>query len=284
MTQNRPFRPAPRHRRIYRGVTLPIGVVLLTLLTGCSSTESMQRVITQKTMEYEKHPTDYNLTDLAHTYGEMLEAQLGDTVQPGHFAEYGVALALLGKHSEANRMLNNEVMLYPNSARYVRQLKLQLVPEYLSDTVSDTSTLYIIEMVPSDSTEQGSTLVIDSAHQAKMQQQWQRERDKRQRIREKESANKERELIKSIRAKEKEQRDQERAAAKEAKEQAKAEAQKQKQEAAKQKERDKKQAAKEKEALRKEQKRMRDEAREQRARERAEARQKQTSSEQPEQE
>lgn len=236
-------------------------LALAAATAGCNSTALMQRMVTQKAMEYEKHPTEYNLTDLAHCYGELLEAQRGDTVRPGWFADYGVALAMLGKHSEANRMLNNEVMLYPNAQRYVRQLKLQLVPEYLSDTVSDTSTIYIIDL---QKTERESTPLNakDSAMQAKALQREMREQQKRQRAEAKQAAANERDLIKSIRAKEKEQRDQERSEAKTARENAK-------KEAAKAKERAQKEAAKEREALRKERQREREAAREKRNRERA---------------
>lgn len=227
----------------------------------------MERGLMQRTMEYEKHPTEYNLTDLAHNYAELLEAQLGDTVQPGYFAEYGVALALLGKHSEANRMFNNEVLLYPNAQRYVRQLKLQLVPEYISDTVSDTSTLYIIEVEDTTAADQLTPLSSkDSLQQAKALQRKLRDDEKRRQAEAKQANAAERELVKSIRAKEKAERDRQRAEAKEAKEQAKKEAAQKKKEAAKQKERDKKAAEKAKAEQRKEQQREREAAREQRER------------------
>lgn len=220
------------------------GLLLLTVDSGCDSSAALQRTLTQKTIAYEIHPTEYNLTDLAHSYGELLEAQLGDTIYPGCFAEYGVALALLGKNSEANRMFNNEVFFYPNSARYVRQLKLQLVPEYISDTVSDTSTIYVIELEPEEVIEEKPMTAKDSIQQAKALQRQQREEAKRQQAEAKKAQAEERDLIKSIRAKEKEQRDLERANAKEAKEQAKKEAARQKKEAAKQREREKEEAAK----------------------------------------
>ena len=262
------FRIATRLDDIHR---LGLVVLLTTVVAGCGGTAGLQRGLMQRTMEYEKHPTEYNLTDLAHSYAELLENQLGDTVQPGYFAEYGVTLALLGKHSEANRMFNNEVLLYPNAQRYVRQLKLQLVPEYISDTVSDTSTLYIIEL--QDTIADTKTFSAkDSIQQAKALQRKLREEAKRQQAESKKANVEERDLVKSIRAKEKAQREEERAAAKEAKEQAKKEVAKLKKEAAKQKERDKKAAEKAKAEQRKEQQRAREAAREQRARERAEAR------------
>ena len=206
------------------------GLLLLTVASGCDSSAALQRTLTQKTIAYEIHPTEYNLTDLAHSYGELLEAQLGDTIYPGCFAEYGVALALLGKNSEANRMFNNEVFFYPNSARYVRQLKLQLVPEYISDTVSDTSTIYVIELEPEEVIEEKPMTAKDSIQQAKALQRQQREEAKRQQAEAKKAQAEERDL--------------ERANAKEAKEQAKKEAARQKKEAAKQREREKEEAAK----------------------------------------
>lgn len=257
------------------------GILLAAVVSGCNSTTALQRTLKQKAMEYEKHPTEYNLTDLAHSYAELLEAQLGDTVQPGCFAEYGVALAMLGKHSEANRMFNNEVLLYPNAQRYVRQLKLQLVPEYIADTVSDTSTLYIIEVEDTVAATLPATMSAkDSVQQAKALQRKLREEEKRRQAEAKQANAEERELVKSIREKEKAERDRQRAEAKEAKEQAKKAAAQQKKEAAKQKERDKKEAEKAKAAEREEQQRERAQAREQRAREKAEAREQQKKNQQ----
>lgn len=235
------FLQSRHHQGIQRSFgRLCAGLLLLAVTVGCDSTSELQRTLNKNAMEYEKHPTNYNLTALAHSYGELLNAQVGDTVRPGFFAEYGVALAQLGKNSEANRMFNNEVMLYPNSARYVRQLKLQLVPEYISDSVADTSTIYIIEL----DSDYPSTPELQGEQDATI----------------------DKETMKILRAKEKEQRELNRAAAQKAKKKAKKEAEKQKKAAAKQK-------AKEKEALRKEQQRQREAAREQRARERAAARQ-----------
>lgn len=229
-------------RLLYTISHLIASVILLALIVGCDSTTALKRTIKQCAMEYEKHPTEYNLTALAHSYGLLLEAQIGDTVQPGCFAEYGVTLALLGKNSEANRMFNNEVMLYPNTARYVRQLKLQLVPEYLSDTVCDTSTLYIIDMIDQGDSEKKTISAKDSLQQAKAMQRQLREEAKRQKTEAKKAANEQREIIKSIRAKEKEQRDLERQKAQKAKEQAKKDAAKQKKAAAKAKAQAKKEA------------------------------------------
>lgn len=254
--------------------------------TGCSGSARMQRVMLQKGLEYETHPTDYNLTDLAHCYGEMLVAQKDDTIRPGFFADYGVALARLGKNSEANRMFNNEIMLYPNAARYVRQLKLQLVPEYLSDTISDTSTIYVIALDPKDDGSQvrETELASDSVKMAREQQRMQRERQKWERQQAQQAAAEEHDLMKSIRAREKEQRDQVRTAEKaskeeakkeaaKAKKEAKKEAEKAKKEAKKEAEKAKKEAAKQKEQNRKEAQERRQAEREERARQREAERQ-----------
>lgn len=245
-------------------------------------------------LEYQNHPTQYNLADLSKSYASAIKiCQKRDSIRPGLYSEYAVTLALLGKNSEANKMFNNEVAYFPNSARYVRQLKLLLVPEYVSDTISDTSTVIDINLDDyreTDSSGIDPDQTKEAKENAKHEAKRQRELIKAQREAEKNAATQERELIKSIREKEKIQRKLEREAAKDSietakkeqmqikeqmadeKERLKEERQQQKEEAKRIKAEQKAEAKRQKEIQREEARLQKEEARHQRELEREEAR------------
>lgn len=213
-------------------------------------------------LEYQTHPTNYNLADLAKSYANTIKYNSKrDTCQPGLYAEYGVALALLGKNSEANKMFNSEIAAFPNSARYVRQLKLALVPEYVSDTVTDTNTMFDIDLGEyADSAAKEEIAEPSSIERLQARELAKKEREaaKEQQMVAKEKAREERELMKSIREKEKIARDQQREAAKEQREAEKERQQKLKKQQAK----ERKAAKKEQERLKEQQKAEREAARE----------------------
>ncbi|MBP3762571.1 MAG: DUF4810 domain-containing protein [Bacteroidales bacterium] len=81
-----------------------------------------------------------------HTYGSLhtLAAELSrsiqsavkaDTLHPGMYADYGVALALMGQKEAACRMLNAEVAAFPESRAMVQRIKQRLMPDLLGDTL-----------------------------------------------------------------------------------------------------------------------------------------------------
>ena len=247
-------------KAIARTLLSASAVVILLIVCACDGSQYLSECSTTL-LEYQKHPTQYNLADLSKKYASCIKLNMKrDTLQPGLFADYGVCLALLGKNSEANKMFNNEIAYFPNSARYVRQLKLQLVPEYVADTTADTSTMFDVNLdeFQNDADNNPSSIGADedggkiiSKEEAKRM----REEAKAQRAAEKEEAAKERELIKSIREKEKAFHAEQREAARDSAEQAKAELQKAKE---KQKE-EKARLKEEKQKQREEAKRMKEE-------------------------
>ena len=209
--------------------------------------------ITRSVMEYGKHSTKSNLLDLTKDDAQLIDQQQkSNAVQPGVYADYGVALALMGKNSEANRMFNREEAMFPNSKRYVRQLKLQLVPEYISDTVCDTSTVFV-EL--SDVEVEPKAVVPLSPEEEKALKKQQREAAKQKAAQDKKEAQKLKKQMQKEKEKEKKVKEKE-------KKQAKKAAEKQKKEAKKDKDRQRKEAQKQKEQQRKEQQQMREQQRE----------------------
>lgn len=91
-------------------------------------------------MHYRQKPTESKLLDLARSYAEAINSNLDNqTMRPGLYADYGVALARLGCKEAACTMFNNEAMLFPSSARYMAALKHALLPELTARTATDTS-------------------------------------------------------------------------------------------------------------------------------------------------
>lgn len=91
-------------------------------------------------MHYRHKPTESKLLDLARSYAESINGNLDNqTMRPGLYADYGVALARLGCKEAACTMFNNEAMLFPASAAYMAVLKQMLVPELAARTDTDTS-------------------------------------------------------------------------------------------------------------------------------------------------
>lgn len=166
-------------------------------------------------LEYQRHPTKVNLMALSQAYSTTLNAnrERGE-VQPGLYADYGVTLALMGRNSEANIMFNNEIALYPNASFYVNYLKLQLTPEYVSDTstwvnMQTLDTLYapLKQMQDSVKAQQAkeAELNIDliddpsdrqAAIEAKKAKQKQRDEERRQREKAKKQQEKEKQELK----------------------------------------------------------------------------------------
>lgn len=91
-------------------------------------------------MQYQFKPTEATLLAVAKDYAEAINSNLKEkTMHPGLYADYGVALALLGCDEQANTMFNNEKVLFPNSSMYVDSLKHRLVPFYANEMRFDTA-------------------------------------------------------------------------------------------------------------------------------------------------
>lgn len=86
-------------------------------------------------LSYQTARTNGSLYALACIYADNLnEAVKADTLHPGMYAEYGVALALMGHEPDACRMLNAEAAAFPESKHLVRRLKERLLPQFVDDT------------------------------------------------------------------------------------------------------------------------------------------------------
>ena len=208
-------------------------------------------------MQYQHKPTEARLLAVAKAYAEAINRNLADkVVHPGQYADYGVALAKLGCQRQANVMLNNEKMLFPNSTAYVDMLRQSLVPAQLGVSLCDTSkidlaTLDTIRVVltPEEQALQNQ-IASDPEYQRQLKEQAKAEREQQALAKKKEQkenakakkqaqAEKEKQKKADMKAREKEKKaaqkakEKERKQAAKAKEQAKKEAQKAKQEAAK---------------------------------------------------
>ena len=88
-------------------------------------------------LDYQTNGTYGSLYALATAHAESINAAVkADTLHPGMYAEYGVALALMGHDGEACRMLNSEVKAFPESRRMVRRIKERLLPAMVDDTLA----------------------------------------------------------------------------------------------------------------------------------------------------
>ena len=98
-------------------------------------------------LSYQTNPTYGSLYTLASAYAETINAAVAaDTLHPGMYADYGVALALMGHDEEACRMLNAEVRAFPQSNGMVSRIRERLLPDcsmadfgpYMHDTADRT--------------------------------------------------------------------------------------------------------------------------------------------------
>ena len=228
-------------------------------------------------LDYQNGGTYGSLYNLATAYAESINSAVRqDTLHPGMYAEYGVALALMGHDGEACRMLNSEVKAFPQSRYMVRRIKERLLPDMVDDTIasqSDTADILKLQSWAYDSVESLKPLpriaaVIDSTDSVSLRRQTPVDSvEYPVRL----TANQKRELLAQEQAKEAARAKfvaDSIAAAKQAKIDAKKQAQLDKKKAKKEKEKAKKQAEKEKKRAAKEKARQREEEKQRKAAER----------------
>lgn len=113
------------------------------LLAGCSGRYIGQP--REAVLAYQTTPTYGTLYTLAAAYADNINAAVAaDTLHPGMYADYGVALALMGHNEEACRMLSVEVKAFPQSLGMVRRISQRLLPDcnvesagiYMHDTAN----------------------------------------------------------------------------------------------------------------------------------------------------
>lgn len=111
-------------------------ILLATLLlSACSGTyHGLPRA---EMLAYQTYRTHGSLHALASAQAQAInDAVKADTLHPGQYADYGVALALMGHKSAACRMLNAEVKAFPESRSLVYRIKQRLMPDLLLDTTA----------------------------------------------------------------------------------------------------------------------------------------------------
>lgn len=105
----------------------------LMALTSCSSSKSANTAALMLKYQYTQDQAD--LVNLSKAYGSTISRTMREKApNPGECADYAVSLAILGHPVEANTWFNLEVHYYPNSAQYVEQLKVQMIPQFAKDT------------------------------------------------------------------------------------------------------------------------------------------------------
>ncbi len=193
------------------------------LLSACASDGTLvQEPATL--MQYRQKPTDARLLALAKSYAKAInENKKEQTVRPGLYADYGVALAKLGCTEQANIMFNNEKMLFPNSTTYVNTLKETLTPAYINDIRTDTTEILMVNL---------DTIHVElTAEELHIQEMLAKDPEYQKMLKEKQKEAKEQAAI--AKDKEKKLKDKQKKAEQEANAKAKAEAQKAKAEAKK---------------------------------------------------
>ena len=106
---------------------LALSIVGLLLLASCSG--RYVGLPREEMLRYQTRPTYGNLHELATAYAQSInDALRADTLHPGMYADYGVALALLGHEKDACYMLNSEMATFPESEGTVKRLKQQMLP------------------------------------------------------------------------------------------------------------------------------------------------------------
>lgn len=111
-------------------------ILLATLLlSACSGTyHGLPRA---EMLAYQTYRTYGSLHALASAQAQAInDAVKADTLHPGQYADYGVALALMGHKSAACRMLNAEIKAFPESRSLVYRIKQRLMPDLLLDTTA----------------------------------------------------------------------------------------------------------------------------------------------------
>ena len=106
--------------------------ILLTLfvimtITSCTTTTTLYSWYNYEdiTYQYSKRKTDELQVKVLEQYQKLTEKQKGTrgTVPPGLYAEYGYLLYMTGKQEEGLKFLKEEIWLYPDISRIIKQLE-----------------------------------------------------------------------------------------------------------------------------------------------------------------
>lgn len=236
-----------------RQIKTVLALLGCALLAGCANQHYLNNS-SQILLEYQQRPTNHNLIELSKAYAAAINNNKAmGVVEPGLFADYAVTLVKLGHRAEANKMFNNEVKTYPSSAKYVRQLKLHLLPEFVTDTLGGDVDIDFVSLEEADNAANFQAEETESEEPVKLTKE---EREEMKMDREAQ-----REELKRAREQEREQREMTKKALEKQKKQLKKQEEKEKKQLRKQKE-------KERKALQKQREKEREAMREQREQER----------------
>lgn len=165
-------------RKRFHTIRCALYIMAVAILAGCSG--RYVGLPSEDMLRYQTKPTYGNLHVLATAYAQTInDALRADTLHPGMYADYGVALALLGHEKEACHMLNSEMKAFPESEGTVKRLKEQLLPvmkynEYVPprDTI-DMQQLRDWALVPDEAARfiPNAASIIDSTDTARIRQQ-----------------------------------------------------------------------------------------------------------------
>ncbi len=122
-------------------ILIPVAALLLVACSG-----QYKGIPREAVLAYQTNSTYGELYSLASAYAESINVAVDeDTLHPGMYADYGVALALMGHSAEASRMLNTEMHAFPESRSMILRIKRHLLPDYIHDTTyslfADTAAL-----------------------------------------------------------------------------------------------------------------------------------------------
>lgn len=102
-------------------------MLAVMMVSGCSGT--FQGMPREEVLAYQASPTYGSLHAMAIAYAEAINSAIHeDTLHPGMYADYGVALALMGHEEEACRLFSSEEATFPQSAQMVERVRRQLIP------------------------------------------------------------------------------------------------------------------------------------------------------------
>lgn len=114
-------------RKLFRVMGISIVLIIGTgLFASCKSTELYDwKNYGYASYMYSVFPSSKNQKKLLEQYEEIIMSQrnsIRGTVPPGIYADYGYFLYKEGRYDEAERMLEKEVELYPESREFVKKL------------------------------------------------------------------------------------------------------------------------------------------------------------------
>lgn len=112
---------------------MPVVTIIFILLASCSGRYIGQP--SEAMLRYQTEQTYGSLYELADAYAQTINASVNaDTMHPGMYADYGVALALMGHNEEACRWLNAEAAAFPQSRGMVVRIAAHVLPSCAIDT------------------------------------------------------------------------------------------------------------------------------------------------------